>query len=206
MDPALSGDGSRSCDTCHPGGGENGKVYANAEEVPPATPDAFNVPSLRGVWQTPPYLWDGSIRNIQEVLTRMLSIEMRDGQMAEIDFRALQNYVLSIPVFDRGRIQSDGTPVEPALLSTKRGFEVFKQQKCVRCHPPPVFSKSARVDMGTGKKIDVPTLRGVGSSPPFGHDGRWSTLGEAVEAVIAARREKISRRQLAELLAYLQLL
>jgi len=37
-DRRLSGDGSRSCASCHPGGGEDHQVYRNGESVEPGTP------------------------------------------------------------------------------------------------------------------------------------------------------------------------
>jgi cytochrome c peroxidase len=126
--------------------------------------------------------------------------------MQEPDRRALEAYLLSIPIYERGRVQPDGTPVEPATLSVKRGFELFKGQECVRCHPPPSYSRHLPSDMGTGKKIDPPTLRGVASTPPYGHNGRWPTLEAALRAILAEREIGLSEREVFDLLGYLKLL
>jgi len=44
LDPRLSGDGSRSCASCHPGGGADALVYRDGESVAPgaAWADAAN--------------------------------------------------------------------------------------------------------------------------------------------------------------------
>ncbi len=206
LSPELSGGGRRSCDTCHPGGESDGRVYRQGVEAPAGSPGARDVPMLRGLWQTPPYLRDGSISSLREVIARMLELEMSGGRMEETDLAALEAYLLSIPPFDRGRIEADGTPIEPVTLSARRGFAFFKQAKCVECHPPPVFARRRRFDVGTGMRLQPPSLRGVTSSAPYGHDGRWSTLGEAVRAMLAARGIDYTERELTQLIRYLELL
>ena len=206
MSPRLSGDGSRSCASCHPGGGSDGGVYLEGVPVPPGTPGARVTPGLRGLWQTPPYYWDGSVSSLDKAIARMLKVEMRGGQAGVRDLAALEAYLLSIPPFDRGRVEPDGTPVEPATMSSRRGFEIFKQVKCSLCHPPPLFTRSMRFDVGTGLKLHPPSLRGVASSAPYGHDGRWASLEEAVRALLAERRVEYSEQDLSHLLSYLELL
>ena len=206
LSPELSGDGSRSCATCHPGGGSDGRVYRLDVEVPAGSPGARKAPMLRGLWRTPPYLWDGSIPSLREAIVRMLEVEMRGGRVEPHDLAALEEYVRSIPPFERGRVEADGTPVEPATLSAQRGFEFFKQAKCSRCHPPPLFTRRMRFDVGTGMRLYPPSISGVSSSPPYGHDGRWSTLEEVVRAMLAARQVEYTEQQLEQLLQYLELL
>ncbi len=206
MNPRLSGDGSRSCASCHPGGGSDRGVYLEGVQVPPGTPGARRTPGLRGLWQTSPYYWDGSVPSLDEAIARMLDVEMRGGQADVLDLAALEAYLLSIPPFDRGRVEPDGTPVEPATMASRRGFEFFKQAKCSLCHPPPLFTRGMRFDVGTGLKLQPPSLRGVASFAPYGHDGRWASLEEAVRALLAARRVEYSEQDLTDLLSYLELL
>ncbi len=206
MSPQLSGDGSRSCASCHPGGGSDGGVYLKDVPVPPGTPGARVTPGLRGLWQTPPYYWDGSVSSLDEAIARMLEVEMRGGQADGRDLAALEAYLLSIPPFDRGRVESDGTPIEPVTMSTRRGFAFFKQAKCSLCHPPPLFTRGMRFDVGTGLKLQPPSLRGVASFAPYGHDGRWASLEETVRAMLAERRVEYSEQDLSDLLSYLELL
>ena len=206
LSPALSGDGSRSCATCHPGGGTNGRVYNGADETTPGSPGARDVQPLRGLWQTPPYLWDGSVPTLQGAIQRMLEVEMLGVQLSASDLAALEAYLQSIPPFERGRVAQDGTPIEPASLSSQRGFQLFKRFKCELCHPPPIFARRMRFDVETGMRMYPPSLRGLSSSPPYGHDGRWSSIEEALRALLAAREVEHSEEEFWHLIRYLELL
>ena len=206
MDPRTSADGQRPCASCHPGGGSNGLTYRAGVEVEPGTPGARNVPALRGLWQTPPYLWDGSLADVRSTLKRMLSIEMGGSTLADYDLAALEAYVLAFEPFDRGRLEPDGTPIEPATLSSRRGAAVYKKAACDDCHPAPAFTLPERHDMGTGLKIDTPTLRGLTSTPPYGHDGRWPTLESVTDAMLRATDVELNDTERHQLIEYLKLL
>lgn len=205
MDARISGDGERACADCHPGGRTNGRVYANGVEVEPGTPGGRVTPSLQGVWQSAPYLWDGSLATLEEVLRRMLGVEMRGGRLEGREFEALETYVRSLPAFDRGRLHPDGSPVEPVTLSARRGAGVFLEAGCDLCHPPPVYLRPMSADVGTGGRFNIPTLLGVSSTAPYGHDGRWPTLERALEAILEARESDLDAEQRRRLLAYLML-
>lgn len=205
MDPRVSGDGARSCATCHPGGSSDFKVYADGAEVAPGSAGGRLTQSLRGLWQTAPYLWDGSAPTVDDALTRMLAVEMRGGAPNELDRKALVAYLLSLSAFDRGRILADGAPLEPATLSVRRGSAVFVKAECNACHPPPAFTRPALADVGTGGKLSVPSLRGVSTATRLGHDGRWPDLESAVRAIVAQQEVELSADELAQLLSYLKL-
>jgi cytochrome c peroxidase len=202
----LSTDGTRSCATCHPGGGTNGRAYAGAEEVPPGSPGARDVPALWGLWQTPPYLADGSAGTPGEALDHALRVHMGDAALPPEDRDALEAYLLSVPPFYRGRVDEEGFPVEPATRSALEGEQVFRTAGCAGCHPPPAYTEEGRFDVGTDGEWTIPSLRGLSTTPPYGHDGRWATVEEAVRAILRARDETLSERDLRKLLAYLELL
>ena len=203
-DSRLSGDGSRACATCHPGGGSDYKVYRDGTLVAPYTEGGRRTLTLRGMWQTAPYLWDDSAPTVAGAVDRMLAVEMLGGSLAGRDREALEAYLLSLTPFDRGRIQPDGAVVEPATLASRRGSAVFARV-CAECHVPPAFMQPQRADMGTGEWA-VPTLRGVGISGPYGHDGRWPDLETATRSMADHQEAHLSADELAQLLAYLQLL
>jgi cytochrome c peroxidase len=206
MNPALSGDGSTSCASCHPGGGSDQRLYAGAQEVAAGSPGARKTLPLRGVWQTPPYLWDGSAASLETAIERMLEIEMRGAKLDAADSGALRAYVLSIAAYDNGRIEADGRPVEPATLSARRGFEIYHSAKCAVCHPPPTYTHRFRFDIGTGGKWSVPSLRGLSRAAPYGHDGRWKDLEAALTAILELRGVKLTSAEFYQLKAYLELL
>lgn len=206
MDPRLSIGGQRNCATCHPGGGSDGKVYKRGVEVTPGDPSGRRTLPLRGLWQKPPYLWDGSLETVREAIERMLVVELGGKPPPPRDVDALEAYVLSIPAFDNGRIEPSGTPVEPATLSTQRGAELFQTKKCASCHPAPTFGSSKLSNVGTGGKWRVPSLRDVSNQSRLGHDGRWSNLESAVRDIVSNRNVNLTAQELQQLLSYLNLL
>ena len=206
MDPRLSGDGSRSCATCHPGGASTGAFYAQGVEVEAGNPAGRRVPPLRGLYQTAPYFWDGSRPTVEAAVQSMLDLEMRAGRLEAVDLGALVAYVQSIPPYDNGRIQLDGAPVEPATLSTRRGSEVFKGHGCADCHRPPAFSNGKVYDVGTDGRWSVPSLRGVSEYPRLAHDGRWKDLETAVQTKLTTLEVELTNQELNQLLRYLELL
>jgi cytochrome c peroxidase len=206
IDPALSRDGSRACSTYHPGGDSDGLVWKGVQPVEPGTPGGRRTRSLRGTWQSAPYLWDASAPTVRQVLERMLAVEMGGVQLPPHDVTALETYLLSLTPFDRGRVKPDGTPTEPVSLAARRGREVFQRARCEGCHPPPAFLVPRAVDAGTDGPIDVPGLRGVATRPPYGHDGRWPKLEDAVRAMLRAGRVELSDDEHRQLQEYLKLL
>jgi len=206
VDPRLSGDGSRSCSVCHPGGGADSLVYLDGESVAPGSAGGRRTKALRGLYQTAPYFWDGSAPTVADAIERMLAVEMRGGKLAGKDREALEAYLLSLTPFDRGRLQPDGVPMEPSTLSSRRGYAVYVKAECADCHPAPVFARAKLADIGTGGAFAIPTLRGVAAAGPWGHDGRWPDLESAVRANLAATRVELGAEEVAQLLEYLKLL
>ncbi len=204
-DPALSGDASRACATCHPGGGTDWKVYRDGTPESPGLESGWRTMTLRGAWQTAPYLWDNTATDISGAVQRMLAIEMRGGKLEGREREALEQYVLSVPAFDRGRTEPDGTPIEPVTLSARRGFAIA-QENCFGCHKPPAYVRLLRYDVGTGGSFAVPTLRGTIPGGPYGHDGRWPDLESAIRSIIAHEQTPLSDEEIANLIEYLWLL
>ncbi len=204
LDPRLSTDGQRSCATCHPGGRTDRRVYdALGSEAAAGAGGARDVPSLQGAWETPPHLRDGSAPAIADAIARMQPY-LGGRALAAPERAALEAYVLSIPRFERGRVDDAGAPLEPNTLRMRRGHDVF-QQRCAGCHPPPLYTDRRRHDIGTGGPFDTPTLRGIADSAPYGPDGRFAALADAVRAQ-PFEAEALSERDLENLMEYLKLL
>jgi cytochrome c peroxidase len=204
-DPRLSADGARSCASCHPGGGTDRRAYdASGREVRPGSAGARDVPSLQGAWRTPPFLRDGSAQTLGDAIARMQAY-LGGRPLGAPERAALEAYASAIPSVERGRIGEDGAPLEPSTLRMRRGFEVF-QRLCANCHPPPLFSDRRTHDVGTGGALDTPGLRGVADSAPYGHDGRFPALADAIRAKALAEERALADRELENLIEYLKLL
>ena len=82
---------------------------------------------------------------------------------------------------------------------------MFTKAGCNDCHPAPAFALPERHDMGTGLAIDVPTLRGLSSTPPYGHDGRWPGLQDVADAMLQATDVELNDIERRQLIEYLKL-
>jgi cytochrome c peroxidase len=206
IDPRVSADQGRSCATCHPGGEADARVWARGVSVDPGAPGGRRTRSLRGAWQSAPYFWDASAPTLRAAIERMLQVEMGGAKLAAHDVEALETYLLSLTPFDRGRVQPDGTPTEPVSLAALRGWDVYRRARCTSCHPPAAYLVPRAADVGTGGMIDVPGLRGLAGRAPYGHDGRWATLEEAVLAMLRQQKLELSFDERLQLQEYLKLL
>ena len=74
------------------------------------------------------------------------------------------------------------------------------------CHPAPAYTRPRRFDVGTGGSFYVPTLRGVAETGPWGHDGRFGELEDAIDAILAAEEVELTADERRQLLEYLKLL
>ena len=192
---------------CHPGGGADALVYRAGESVPPGTAGGCRTLTLRGLYQTAPYFWDGS----REDARRRGRAHAR-GRDARREARRARTARRSSPICCRSRpsIAGASSPTarrsSPSTLSARRGHAVFAKAECVDCHPAPAFTRPRLVDIGSGGSFAVPTLRGVPGPAPWGHDGRWSSLEDAVRANLDAGGVKLGADEIAQLLEYLKLL
>ena len=78
--------------------------------------------------------------------------------------------------------------------------------RCTRCHPPAAYLVPRAADVGTGGLIDVPGLRGLSGRAPYGHDGRWASLEDAVLAMLRHEKLELSFDERLQLQEYLKLL
>ena len=85
----------------------------------------------------------------------------------------------------------EGTPSVLATLAVKRGYELYiGDAGCGSCHVLSTFDKAEKEDVGTGGQFKVPSLRAVGTTAPYFHDGRTPSLREAVKFMWQAYAKK----------------
>jgi cytochrome c peroxidase len=183
---SISNQGSLACATCHPDGREDGLVWRLRGE-------RRQTPMLAGRLQgTAPYNWLGSTRTLEDNIAQTIT-RLGGTGLPLAKRRALARY-LSQGLLEPVR----PPPRDPALVA--RGAQVFGDPKvgCATCHPSEGrFSDGARHDVETTspselaqmrasqsgaepQAFDTPSLRFVGLTPPYFHDGRASTLDEAL--------------------------
>jgi mono/diheme cytochrome c family protein/DNA-binding beta-propeller fold protein YncE len=165
-DARISNDG-RACASCHPDGRDDGLTW-------PSPNGPRQTPMLAGRLEgTAPYGWVGEEQTIEGHLKH--TFERLGGRGlggAELD--ALVHYVRSLPVPKPRATAPDATLVA-------RGRELFHADTvgCGTCHTQGgIGSDGSNHEVGSGPKLDTPSLRFIAGTAPYFHDGRYRTLGE----------------------------
>ncbi len=170
-DPRISGDG-RACASCHVDGREDGIVWAT-----PAGPRQTIMLAGR-VEGSAPFGWTGARRDLAGHIRDTWHRLGGRGVFSPADkddLDALAAYVASMKPPPRAELAQNA-----ALVA--RGREVFEApaQGCSSCHPGG-HTDGASHDVGSDpfhRPFDTPSLRFVGGTAPYFHDGRYANLGE----------------------------
>jgi mono/diheme cytochrome c family protein len=198
-DTRVSADG-RTCASCHPSGRDDGLTWATLEG-PRQTP--MLLARLDG---TAPYDWNGKKHDLHAHLRRTLRRLSGTGLSAR-ERQALFAYLdtLEAPVTN-----------EPHDATTRRGAQIFADAAtgCASCHTGAPLTDGLSHDVDTlarGDKLrefDTPSLRFVGQSAPYFHDGRYPTLLAMLtdEQMHMGTTAHLSQGELNALVAYLQTL
>jgi cytochrome c peroxidase len=210
-DPGLSGSGTVACATCHPRGGHtDNKTYVGLEVVKDGTPEGRSTPLLWGARDTAPYSWAGG-KTLKENIKGIIVTRMKGKEPTGEQLDRLAAYVESLEFPRNPNLNADGSASDAAPEAARRGYQVFLKASCNVCHEPPVFSKADNEDIGSGGSFSVPSLRGVSTTAPYFHDGRFPTLRALIPVKLQFLKEMgstetISDREIEDLLVYLSTL
>ncbi len=180
-----------SCHTCHPDGHVDGITYD-------IEPDGIGVDpvdnrTLRGIYDTAPFKWTGLNPSLQRQCGPRLSVFFtRLAPFAPDELAALERYITTIPR-PPNRYRALGAPLTEAQRAGKRVFErthasdgrrLAASERCVTCHPGPLYTDRQKHDVGTKGELDrsglldTPHLTNIYDSAPYLHDGRSVSLEE----------------------------
>ncbi|HYO88583.1 MAG TPA: cytochrome c peroxidase, partial [Candidatus Limnocylindrales bacterium] len=185
-DPRMSTLNGISCATCHFDGLSDGRVWAGIN-------GGRNTPLLYGLADTAPYLWSGAWDELADVELKIRALQAGSGLIedepvvtaADVhagmadDLDALTAWLLRL----RPPVLAPGGSVE----SRARGQQVFEEQGCATCHSGLTFTDQRAYDVGTGGVFDTPSLRWLGLSAPYFHDGSVTGLRDVFESPGAHR-------------------
>jgi cytochrome c peroxidase len=169
-DSRISRDG-RACASCHPDGRDDALTWA--------TPDGpRQTPMLAGrLAQTAPYGWMGSTDSVESHLAQTFG---RLGG-AGLERRELDALIAFATTLDAPATTDSST--DKVLVD--RGREVFHSANagCANCHAEAdaftdrhSYDVKSRADADATATFDTPSLKFVGGTAPYFHDGRYLTL------------------------------
>lgn len=180
-----------SCHSCHPDGHIDGLTYD-------IEPDGIGISpvdnrTLRGILDTAPFKWEGTNPSLQRQCGPRLAVFFtRIQPFTPEELSALENYICTIPR-PPNRYRSLGAELTDAQRRGKKMFEramtndgriIPKENRCVTCHFPPLYTDRSSHDVGTKfwldrvSDFDTPHLSNIYDSAPYLHNGIAETLEE----------------------------
>jgi YVTN family beta-propeller protein len=178
-----------SCHSCHPDGHVDGITYDIEPDGIGASP--VDNRTLRGILDTAPFKWEGTNPSLRRQCGPRLAVFFtRIQPFTPEELSALDNYICTIPR-PPNRYRPLGAELTDAQRRGKAVFErnttndgrlIPKQNRCVTCHFPPLYTDRRRHDVGTKMKLDresefdTPHLNNIYDSAPYLHNGIAPTL------------------------------
>jgi mono/diheme cytochrome c family protein len=163
----VNAGGGIACASCHPEGGEDGRVWNFA------CLGARRTQSLRGgLSGTEPFHWDGDMADFPRLVQAVFVGRMSGPMLSQAQSAALLRWLDGVPELP--------VPAPTNVSAVDRGRRLFASAAvgCGACHAGPLFTNNLTVDVGTGGKLQVPSLRGVGWRAPYLHNGCASRLAD----------------------------
>jgi cytochrome c peroxidase len=180
-----------SCSTCHPDGHIDNVVYDIEDDGIGMGP--IDNRTLRGVNDMAPYKWIGINPSLKRQCGPRLAVFITRLQPFNADQLAdLHYYLCSIPR-PPNRYRKLGEDLTEAQRRGKAIFERTRKNsgapipvgnRCVTCHPPPLYTDGKVHNVGTqfaydrDGKFDAPHLQNIYDSAPYLHNGIAWTLEE----------------------------
>jgi hypothetical protein len=191
-----------ACASCHPEGGDDGRVWKFRDAK--GNVEVRRTQNLRGgISGTAPFHWNGDLRTMSalmgEVFVRRMNGPMLEAPMID----TLSTWIDTIPALPHRPV------ADPAAVERGRAAFVSPAVGCATCHAGALLTNNSTVDVGTGRAMQVPSLRGLPWRAPFMHDGCASDLGQRFSPACGGGdrhgfTSKLSPAALGDLAAYLQ--
>jgi hypothetical protein len=195
----VNAGGGLACASCHPEGGEDGRVWNFVCAGPRRTQ------SIRGgISATAPFHWDGGESDFSHLMDDVFTGRMAGPMLASNQKQALQSWVDTIPAMP--------TTAGLDAAAVARGGALFTDPTvgCATCHAGALLTNNLTVDVGTGQPFQVPSLRGVSWRAPFMHNGCAATLADRFGSAACTGGDRhggtstLTSAQISDLTTYLQ--
>ena len=183
--------GQYSCLTCHPDSHQDGLTW---DMGPDSGRDLANTQTLLEIDQTSPFKWNG--KNVSVFMQdgmRFSKFLTRTEVFNQKELDALVSYILTEldlppnPYRDPSGKLTDAQQRGKIIYErteTNCGRVIPVMDRCVTCHPAPLYTDRRQDDVGTRKAadddevFDTPSLNNTFDSPPYLHDGSAFSLEE----------------------------
>jgi hypothetical protein len=187
-----------SCASCHPEGGDDGRVWQFSDLGERRTQNIRG-----GVLARAPFHWSGDIANMSDLVQVVLIGRMNGLPLDADGIAALGHWMDAQPAI---------APPPPAdVLAVGRGADLFNDTAvgCTACHSGPQLSTHQLIDVGTGAPFKVPSLISVGYRAPYLHDGCALTLADRFDPICGGgdthgQTSQLTPAQIGDLVAYLE--
>jgi mono/diheme cytochrome c family protein len=194
--------GGIACASCHPEGGDDGRTwkFRNKQGVL----EIRRTQNLRGgVMGTAPFHWNGDLKGMGDLMSEVFVNRMQGPALDTKYVETLSHWIDTIPALP-------ALPVSNGDAVT-RGKSLYMAAGCATCHNGALFTDNTSRDVGTGRALQVPSLRGVGWRAPYMHDGCATTLTERFNGKCGGGDKhgvtsKFSPAQIADLVAFVETL
>ncbi len=185
-----------ACASCHPEGGDDGRVW----EFPGFPP--LRTPAMHGgIASTAPFHWTGDMPSMTALMNEVFERRMGGPVMLGRHEDALAGWVDGLP----GSTPREGLDV----AAVDRGARLFwGEAECATCHVGGMLTDNRSYDVGTGLELQVPSLVGVSYRLPVMHDGCADTLRERFDPDCGGdrhgRTSHLAESQIGDLVSYLE--
>lgn len=208
-----------SCNTCHSDGHTNGLDFDTMNDGwqdygTAHTKSRKKVPTMRRVAHTGPWTWHGWQLSLEDAMVESFTKSMQGPKPSAAEIKALVAFLETLE-YPRNPFRAADGSLSP---QQKRGEAVFRspQAACNSCHGGAELSDGKIHNVGLEEARDVyrgynpPSLKGLYDKDPYLHDGRTSSLREALvkwhnpEEVTGLG--SLSETEIDDLIAYLKTL
>ena len=194
----VNAGGGLACASCHPEGGEDGRVWN------------FTCLGLRrtqsirgGISATAPFHWDGAEKDFSHLMDDVFSGRMSGPPLGADQKQSLESWVDTI------KLLPPTQGLDSAAVTRGQGLFNDPKVACASCHAGSLLTNNATVDVGTGEPLQVPSLRGVSWRAPFMHNGCAATLADRFDPSCGGgdkhgATSQLTSAQVGDLVTYLQ--
>ncbi len=185
--------GAVACASCHGEGADDAQTWNFGGVKPRRTPSLLG--TVKG---TAPYHWDADFPDLQSLSHAIYTVRMSGRVLAPDQVSALQSWIEQLP-----------PPKRPAgdAAAIARGQALFQgEAACASCHSGPSYTNNTTVDVGTGARLQVPPLVGVGARMPIMHDGCAKSLIDRFTACATSghgQTANLNAAQVGDLVAFM---